>query len=212
MKPVNINLDSPKKITYSRLDLLDIRHNIKHDPRYKSLPPGACWTIRKYQIAQRGKRGSKHKHTVVSNQKANQDNLIRITINEQLTYSHTNTLKFLLANTQSIKNKDAALHQFILENDIDLSCVTETWLSSSNIDQVWIKAMDVNKNGLRMYKSNRGGKRGGGVALIACDNIKVKLIDDKNCRTFQYAKWLLTTSHSEFTCIVLYHLPYTNSS
>ena len=63
-----------------------------------------------------------------------------------------------------------------------------------------------------MYTSNREGKREGGVALIAHDNIKVKLIDDKNCRTFQYTKWLLTTSHSEFTCIVLYHPSYTNST
>ena len=110
------HLDSPKKITYSRLDLLGIRHNIKHDSRYKLLPPGACWTIRKYWIAQRRKRVGKHilKHTVVSNQRANHDNLIKITINEQLTYSHTNTLKCLLANTQSIKNKDAAHHQLIL--------------------------------------------------------------------------------------------------
>ena len=59
---------------------------------------------------------------------------------------------------------------------------------------------------------NREGKRGGGVALIICGNIKVQLIDDKNCRTFQYAKWLLTTSHNELTCIILYHAPYTNSS
>ena len=115
------HLDSPKKITYSWLDLLGIGHNIKHDPRYKLLPPGACWTI-KYWKTQRRKRASKHisKHTGVSNRRANQDNLIRITINEQLTYSPTNTLKCLLANTQSIKNKDAVLHQFILENDIDI--------------------------------------------------------------------------------------------
>ena len=208
------HLESLKKITYNRLDLHGIGYHIKHDPRYKLLPPGACQTIRKYWIAWRRKRGSKHipKHTVVSSWRANQDNLIRITINEQLTYSQTNTLKCLLANTQSIKNKDAVLHQFILENDRDICCVTETWLSSSDIDQVWIQATDLNKNGLMMYTSNTEGKRGGGVALIVCDNIKVKLIDDKNCRTFQYAKWLLTTSHSEFTYTILYHPPYTNSS
>ena len=96
----------------------------------------------------------------------NQDNLISITINEEHTYTHTNTLKCLLANIQSIKNKDAALHEFILDKDIDESCAIETWLSSSDNDKVWIQAMDLNKNGLSMNTSNRGGRRGGRVALI----------------------------------------------
>ena len=130
--------DRSKKITYSRLNLFSIGHNIKHHLRYKLLLWGACWTIRKYWIAWRGKGGGKHipKHVDVLNQLANQDNLIRITINEELTYTHTNTLTGLLANTQSRKNKDAVLHQFILDNDIDISCVTEIWLSSSDIDKV----------------------------------------------------------------------------
>ena len=37
-------------------------------------------------------------------------------------------------------------------------------------------------------------------------------MDDRNCRMFQYAKWLLTTSHSDLTCVVIYCPPYTNSS
>ena len=72
----------------------------------------------------------------------------------------------MLDNVQSIKNKDAVLHEFISDNDIDVSCVTETWLSSSDNDKVWLQATDLNKNGLSMHTSNKEGKRGGRVAQI----------------------------------------------
>ena len=39
-----------KKITYSKLDLLNISYSIKHDLRYKLLASGVCQTIRKYWI------------------------------------------------------------------------------------------------------------------------------------------------------------------
>ena len=76
--------DRSKKITYSRLDLFSIGYNIKHDLRYTLLPSGVCQTVRRHLIAW-GKRGGKHisKHIDVLNQLANQDNLIRITINER---------------------------------------------------------------------------------------------------------------------------------
>ena len=180
--------DKSKNITYSKLDLFNIGYSIKHDPRYKLLPSGVCQTIRKYWIAWRGKRGGKciPKHIDLLNWLVNQDNLISITINEEHTYTHTNTVKCLLANIQSIKNKDAVLHELISDKDIDASCVTETWLSYSCNDKVWIQATDLNKNRLSMHTSNRGGKREGRVALKVQDNIKVKFIVDKNCRTFQY--------------------------
>ena len=102
--------------------------------------------IRRYWIARRGKRGGKciPKHIDLLNQLVNQANLISITINEEHIYTHTNTLKCLLANIQSIKNKDAVLHEFTLDNDIDVCCVTATWLSSSDNNQVWIQATDLN--------------------------------------------------------------------
>ena len=49
--------DKSKNITYSTLDFFNIGYSTKHDPRYKLLPFGVCQTIRKYQIALRGKRG-----------------------------------------------------------------------------------------------------------------------------------------------------------
>ena len=51
---------------------------------------------------------------------------------------------------------------------------TETWLSENVSDLTWLQCTVLNKVPYQMLTSNRTGRNGGGVALIAKSHLKVK--------------------------------------
>ena len=79
-------------------------------------------------------------NTPVHHTSINHANLI--SLNEQNLVdmlSVSSTIKFSHFNARSVRNKTVLLNEFILENNLDIFAVTETWLSSdANYDQVTI--------------------------------------------------------------------------
>ena len=57
---------------------------------------------------------------------SNKNNLIRINTEQQEVISNYHSLCICLANIQSVKNKQLILHQYLVENKIDLCILTET--------------------------------------------------------------------------------------
>ena len=49
------------------------------------------------------------------------------------------------------------LHQYVCDSKIDLWLLTETWLTDSDIDKVWISCTSLNNGSLRMETSHRIG-------------------------------------------------------
>ena len=74
-----------------------------------------------------------------------------------------------MVNARSIKNKDLILHQYLIEKDIDVCIVTETWLGLTDIDEIWYENTVLNKNQSQLFPSNRQGCQGGGIALVTID-------------------------------------------
>ena len=63
-----------------------------------------------------------------------------------------------------------------------------------------------------MLTSNRTGKKGGGVALIAKSHLKVKQTGEGQLRSFQFCKWQVQTHHTTITLVSIYHPPYNNKT
>ena len=72
-------------------------------------------------------------------------NLISIKT-EQSILQHDKFFTLATVNIRSIKGKDQELHQYLTENNIDMFTVTETWLSDTHADKLWLQTMDLNKN------------------------------------------------------------------
>ena len=63
-----------------------------------------------------------------------------------------------------------------------------------------------------MFTSNRTGRKGGGVALIAKSHLRVKQIGEGQLQSFQFCKWQVQVHHTSITLVSIYHLPYNNKT
>jgi len=84
----------------------------------------------------------------------------------------TAQMKCLCMNTRSMGNKQEELEATMLLESYDLIAITETWWDKSHD---WIVAID----GYRLFRRDRQGKRGGGVALyikksVQCGELSLK--------------------------------------
>ena len=86
--------------------------------------------------------------------------------------------------------------------------VTETWLSNKIEDETWVKCTVLNNDNLKLANVNRIGRRGGGIALVYCNNLKVRQLEDANQMSFECAIWGLQHKGIRMTIIVIYRPPY----
>ena len=91
-------------------------------------------------------------------------------------------------NAHSIKNKDTFLAQEISTNNIDLTLITETWLNDTPQDTAWLYQSDLIQLVYAISIHNRLS-RGGRIALLYKDSMKVKKIEAQHLPTIEYAIW-----------------------
>ena len=70
---------------------------------------------------------------------------------------------------------------------IDMATVTETWLTNSDMDAIWMESYGFIKDGYQISVINRIGKKGGGHALKYRSNITVTKVDQIQHRSFKSA-------------------------
>ena len=121
---------------------------------------------------------------------------------------HTEKVNIMLTNVQSIKSKELQLYKVIKEENIDLCVVTETWLSNKIEDDTWVKFFVLNNDNLKLANVNRIGRKGGGIALVYCNNLKVRHLEDANRMSFEYAIWGLQHKGTKMTIMAIYRPPY----
>ena len=145
-------------IWYDRATLYSLAGKVRSDLRYKVFNHRTCNNIRKLKLNRRGCRGGimrkSHLHTIHQTG-SNNNNLIRINTEQQEVISNYHSLCICLANIQSVKNKQLILHQYLVENKIDLCNLTETWLRNTEADQAWLQCSVINNSGFKCFASNR---------------------------------------------------------
>lgn len=134
---------SPQLITYSRNELLSLRRfsparlpfqlvSVLKD--FGLLQTRGCragvWA--KSRTRQRGIR------TVISNRPdrfskfaslLNRDNLVKVPISQNAnTQDTSHAISFCLLNSRSVRNKSSVLKDFVVDKDIDLLALSDTWL------------------------------------------------------------------------------------
>ena len=86
----------------------------------------------KIRKRKQGHHGGKLTYVLLSNS-INKNNLISVTTtNLYITVTNDSLIKLGLANMRSLKNKDQALLNYILEHQIDVFLVPETWLKQED--------------------------------------------------------------------------------
>ena len=118
-----------------------------------------------------------------------------------------------LFNAQSIHNKEEMILDYLLHYKVDLGVITETWMNEDNeSDKIWLQSADINKTQYCFSSCARKGRRGGGLGLVSWKSLQVKLVDSRECSTFQVAKWKVCMEKLVLTVIGVYKPPNTSNS
>jgi hypothetical protein len=140
----------------------------------------------------------------------NTENLVRITSknDKNLIQSSERLFSFGLLNARSAKqqdrtnNKPMEIHDLIADNDIDILAITETWLRDDGRDQVAIG--DMTPTGYRIQHCPRKKRRGGGLAIIYRDDLKINTITPLHFDTFECFRTQVFHQKVSFHLAVVY--------
>lgn len=103
-----------------------------------------------------------------------------------------------------MKNKTVSISDFIVENNVDIMAITETWLGT-DIDQIVLN--ELTPDGYKMYHKPRRGRKGGG-AVIA--RLNLKIVEEKqSCENvqFEHIGCVVYSQNHKFRMSIVYRPP-----
>ena len=139
---------------------------------------------------------------------SNLRNLIELTPKPIKSYTpRARFVNFCLLNARSINNKTTIIKDFVVENNIDLLGLTETWLQSDADNELIIR--DLCPSGYSFHHVPRpGSTRGGGVGLLFRSSFNLKLQPLKKFLSFEYMDLLLSSTVGlKLRVIIVYRPP-----
>ena len=81
-----------------------------------------------------------------------------------------NSINFAVLNARSVRNKTVYLRDFILDNKLDIFCITESWLCESDITI----PSEIAPDGFSFANFPRKQGKGGGILIIYRSSLKIK--------------------------------------
>ena len=118
------------------------------------------------------------------------------------------SLSICCLNAQSVNNKVLSIVDYVIEKDIDVLGITETWLRTPANNQV---LTDLEPAGYKLEHVPRpGSKQGGGVAILKKSNLDFKLIDSTADNLFthmEHMDCLITNKEKTVRLCLVYRPP-----
>lgn len=175
--------------TFTRNELIALNTKTKMDRRLKILHPVIVRRIRRLRLNKRGWRGGRKSRYRTSIEREINTRVFPKIVTDNGRTDVWKQIEISTLNARSIKNKLQSILSYIYEEKIDLCVITETWLDSTEADQVWLSSQGIQDVGVKMDIHNRQGKRGGGLALIFNDRIKLGRMQELSTDTFEAKCW-----------------------
>jgi hypothetical protein len=121
--------------------------------------------------------------------------------------------KFLhcaLLNARSLQRNMSTIQHHIVLHNLDLAAITESWLREDSGDDI---LREVCPAGYSSLHKPRKDKRGGGVAIIFRDTIRVRPLElDYSAQSFEFIGVSLTINSTCFVLLVIYRPPSQKST
>ncbi len=135
------------------------------------------------------------------------DNLIHIQCEPlDVKYDQDLNISMCLINARSVRNKADEIVQYIIENDIDVCVVTETWLTPD--DQLTVR--EITPTGYATKCVCRENRRGGGIAIIFRQTCCLKVLEPSvKTNAFESLEAILKTPKQVYIRLVVVYRPPT---
>ena len=105
-------------------------------------------------------------------------------------------LSMLLLNARSARNKTTSISENILDNNSDIVVVTETWFNEFDAANI----NDLTPPNFKFLGADRDGRKGGGVAILYRDSIKLSKVKSSSFQTFEH----MITKTNHYGIVILY--------
>ena len=168
----------------------------------------------------RASRGSDNLHegSISSNiyviTPVNTNNHVSSNVTSMKSSLHTNSLvnprsilNSAVFNSRSVRNKIWSIIDHVVENDIGLCTVTETWLN--DVDSVSIAQLSVAGYSFKNFP-RQSHNRGGGTGILFRDSLKVSLVDRKENKSFEFSEWTVKVHDRSMRYVIVYRPPYSS--
>ena len=111
-------------------------------------------------------------------------------------------------NVRSVRNKTLYLYDYIATTNSDFVALTETWFNSEEDNDTYINSLLPAGYAIQ-HADIDNGRRGGGVALIYKNTIKLKRNTTQNFTQFEHTcmKCTATCDNKSIQIIVIYRPP-----
>ena len=198
------------RITYTRNELLGLRHH--HDNRRLpcSLPYNAIRSVRNLRLnRKRSKKRIGEQSRYCLRKGINHDNLITLSTNS--TFGEPKTrhgLSVATINVRSVKNKDHILMEELKTNNTECVVMTETWLRAE--DEAWVNQSCMLADNFHLDRHDRGS-RGGGLALLYKKHLKLESKNSEPNAAYENAVWKLHNGNKTIRLLGIYRPPTTSS-
>ena len=111
-----------------------------------------------------------------------------------------------LLNARSVKNKTLVIKDFVVENDIDMMALTETWLNfADNNKDFFIR--DICPTGYKFIHTLRAITRRGGTGLLYKKSLKFEEMPQEDFRSFEFTDVQLFNNSTPYVRIIIVYRP-----
>ena len=115
--------------------------------------------------------------------------------------------KFCLFNARSINNKTLSIKDYIVERDIDITAITETWLNDTNSD---LAVRNICPSGYSFSHVPRLNRTGGGVGVIYNNTLNITRYETVSYTSFEFMELLFQHQSCQYRIVVVYRSPSSN--
>ena len=134
-----------------------------------------------------------------------------ITVNIQTTIYNDDTsihMRIATVNTQSIRNKISDFLEYIINYQLDICTVTETWLGSIDVSL----KRELNSAGYTFKDYDRTVGRGGGIGLVYKQGLNIVDISSGCKQSFEFSTHTITNRNVSILLVTIYRLQYSNTN
>ena len=119
-------------------------------------------------------------------------------------------IKFCVLNSRSVCNKAQLLNDFCVDNEINVLCITETWLQGNITDSPTI--VELCANNFVFHHNPRCSRRGGGVGILVDKSFSCKRASEKTFKSFECMEVHVSGIRNGVTICIIYRPPATSLS